>query len=178
MHLQEYDTDNETISDLYNVSQALYQLSVNNKAMLADRDNYVAGPEYSDDEGQIVYKHAVLTADAMNNILSRIESISDISEESELDRQWKLFVLMICYIARDSNISNEEIARRTGLQSSNISRIWSLKYSPSIKQFLQVAKACEVNFFFESKSAKTELNILMERAMADIGRRPDKLPKN
>lgn len=94
------------------------------------------------------------------------------------EQQWRLFVSLLHQIAIDSNISNEEIARRTGLHSSNISRMWSLSYSPSIKQFLQVAKACEVNFFFESKSAKTELNILMERAMADLGRRPDKLPKN
>ena len=94
------------------------------------------------------------------------------------DQQWKLFVSLLHQIAIDSGITNEQIAAETGLHSSNISRMWSLQYSPSIKQFLQVAKACKVNFFFESKEAKTDLNILMERAMADIGRRPYKLNKN
>lgn len=94
------------------------------------------------------------------------------------DQQWKLFVSLLHQIAIDNGITNEQIAEETGLHSSNISRMWSLQYSPSIKQFLVVAKACRVNFFFESKEAKTDLNILMERAMADLGRRPDKLPKN
>ena len=94
------------------------------------------------------------------------------------EQQWKLIVSLLHQIAIDSNITNEQIAAETGLHSSNISRMWSLQYSPSIKQFLLVAKACKVNFFFEAQSAKTDLNILMERAMTDLGRSPDKLPKN
>lgn len=94
------------------------------------------------------------------------------------EQQWKLFVSLLHQIAIDSGITNDQIATETGLHSSNISRMWRLQYSPSIKQFLQVAKACKVDLFFESKDAKTDLNILMERAMADIGRKPDKLNKN
>lgn len=100
------------------------------------------------------------------------------SSDEEADRHWQLLVSMLRHIAQDSNISNVAIARETGYNDTNVSRIFNLRYCPSMKVFLNVAKACRVNFFFESKDAKTDLNILMERAMADLGRRPDKLPKN
>lgn len=35
-----------------------------------------------------------------------------------------------------------------------------------------------VNFFFEDKEGKTELNVAFERAMEQLGRRPDKLGRN
>lgn len=58
------------------------------------------------------------------------------------DQQWKLLVSLLHQIAIDSNISNEEIARRTGLHSSNISRMWSLKYCHNLKTFILVSEAC------------------------------------
>ena len=43
---------------------------------------------------------------------------------------------------------------------------------------LKISKAIGVNFFFEDKESKTDLNQAMEKAMEALGRRVDKLSKN
>jgi transcriptional regulator with XRE-family HTH domain len=92
--------------------------------------------------------------------------------------EWQLFVLMLKEIATEKGITQEIIAQRSGLIQSNVSRIFALKYKPTLDTFLQVAKAVGVNFFFEDKESKTDLNVCFERAMESLGRRPDKLTKN
>lgn len=92
--------------------------------------------------------------------------------------EWQLFVLMLKEIAIEKGITQEIIAQRSGLIQSNVSRIFALKYKPTLDTFLQVAKAVGVNFFFEDKESKTDLNVCFERAMESLGRRPDKLTKN
>lgn len=94
------------------------------------------------------------------------------------NEQWQLLVLLLKEIAQDKNLTQETIAELSGLQRSNVSRFFSLKYKPTLDTFLQVAKAIKVNFFFEDQESKTDLNQAMERAMETLGRRPDKLPKN
>jgi len=47
-----------------------------------------------------------------------------------------------------------------------------------MQTFLAIAGAIEVNFFFQDREDKTELNVMFEKAMTELGRRPDKLPKN
>lgn len=91
---------------------------------------------------------------------------------------WKVFVLLIKRIAESKGITAEEIATRTGLHGSHIRRMFQLKYCPSLQNFLTVLKAVEVNIFFEDRENKTDLNVLFEKAMSELGRRPDKLPKN
>ena len=94
------------------------------------------------------------------------------------EESWKLLVLLLRKIAEAKNISQNEIAERTGLKQANISRLFSLKFPPSMRVFLKVANAIEVNFFFEDRESKVELNVMFEQAMTELGRRPDKLPKN
>lgn len=94
------------------------------------------------------------------------------------ENSWKVLVLMLKNIAEAKGITQEEIAVKSGLLQSNISRVFSLRYCPTLQTFLAIATAIEVNFFFEDKESKTELNIMLERAMTELGRRPDKLPKN
>ena len=93
---------------------------------------------------------------------------------------WKVLVLLLREIAIDKlGVGyQKEIAERTGLYAGNVSRFFSLKYAPRIDLFLIVAKAIKVNFFFEDQENKTELNVMFERAMEQLGKRPDKLPKN
>ena len=91
---------------------------------------------------------------------------------------WKVFVLLIKRIAESKGLTSEAIAERTGLHGSHIRRMFQLKYCPSLQTFLTVLKAVEVNIFFEDRENKTDLNILFEKAMADLGRRTDSLPKN
>jgi len=94
------------------------------------------------------------------------------------ENSWKVLVLMLKNIAEDKGITQEEIAEKSGLLQSNVSRVFSLRYCPTLQTFLAIATAIGVNFFFEIKDSKTELNVMFERAMAELGRRPDKLPQN
>ena len=71
-----------------------------------------------------------------------------------------------------------QCAEQTGMIQSAVSRFFSLKFKPTIDTFLQVSKAIKVNFFFEDQESKTDLNKCFEKAMEQLGRRVDKLPKN
>lgn len=91
---------------------------------------------------------------------------------------WKVIVLTLKEIATDQGISQQEIAEKTGLLQSNVSRIFALKYCPRLDLLLAIADAVGVTIFIESKNSKTDLNQLFEQAMTQLGRRPDNLPKN
>lgn len=95
-----------------------------------------------------------------------------------MDNQWKLLVLLLQEIATQKGLTHQQIADGSGLQRSHVTRFFGLKYSPNIDTFLKVAKAIEVNFFFEDRESKTDLKLAMEKAMEQLGRRVDKLPKN
>ena len=100
------------------------------------------------------------------------------AENKNQNEQWMLLVLLLKEIADKKGITQGQIAEKTGLIQSNISRFFSLKYKPTLDTFLQVSKAIKVNFFFENQEDKTDLNQCFEKAMEQLGRRVDKLPKN
>jgi transcriptional regulator with XRE-family HTH domain len=95
-----------------------------------------------------------------------------------MENQWKILVLLLQQIAEQKGLTQQEIAEKSEMHQSHISRFFALKYSPDIRTFLKVALAIEVNFFFEDRESKTDLNIAMERAMEELGRRVEKLSKN
>lgn len=94
------------------------------------------------------------------------------------DETWKVLVLSLKYMAEYKGIRQETIAARTGFTQSNISRIFALKYCPTLQTFLSIATAIEINFFFQDRESKSELNVMFEKAITELGRRPNKLPKN
>lgn len=94
------------------------------------------------------------------------------------DEQWKLFILILREIANEKKISQEEIAKRTGLHQSNVARLFSMKYSPTLQMFLKICRAVEINLFIESKDSESDFNQLFEKAMSELGRRVNNLPKN
>jgi transcriptional regulator with XRE-family HTH domain len=100
------------------------------------------------------------------------------NNQNNQNEQWQLLVLILKEIADQKNVTQQEIADKSGLLQSNVSRFFSLKYKPTLDTFLQVAKAIKVNFFFEDQENKSDLNLAFEKAMNTLGRRPDNLPKN
>ena len=95
------------------------------------------------------------------------------------EQAWGLLVILLKRIALEKGISQDLIAERTGYTQSNISRFFSLRYCPKLSVFLNIANAVGVNFFFEDReNTDIDYNRLMEEAMTELGRRPDKLPKN
>jgi DNA-binding phage protein len=95
-----------------------------------------------------------------------------------MDNQWKLLVLLLQQIAEQKGLTQQEIAEKSEMHQSHISRFFGLKYAPNMETFLKVSKAIKVNFFFEDQDSKTDLNLAMEKAMEHLGIRIDKLPKN
>lgn len=100
------------------------------------------------------------------------------AKDNDEESEWKKMVLLLKEIAESKGITQNEISNKTKLLQSNISRFFSLKYKPTLDTFLQVAKAIKVNFFFEDQEEKTDLNLAFERAMTELGRRRNNLPKN
>ena len=94
------------------------------------------------------------------------------------NEHWKMLVLLLKEIADQKGISQNEISEQTGMLQSAISRFFSLKFKPTLDTFLQVAQALKVNFFFEDQENKSDLNLAFEKAMTELGRRPENLPKN
>ena len=92
-------------------------------------------------------------------------------ENNNQNEHWKVLVLLLKEIADDKNITQQQIADATGLKQSNVSRFFSLKYKPNLDVFLQIANAIQVNFFFEDRESKTDLNALFEKAMQMLHRR-------
>jgi len=91
---------------------------------------------------------------------------------------WKILVLFIAEIAREKHITHEMIAQRTGLHRSHVTRFLSVRYCPTLETYLKLLKAVEVNIFFEDRESNSDMNVLFEKAMYALGRRPDKLPEN
>ena len=100
------------------------------------------------------------------------------AENKNQNDQWMLLVLLLKEIAEDKGITQNHIAEQTGMIQSAVSRFFSLKFKPTLDTFLQVSKAIKVNFFFEDQESKTDLNLSLEKAMEELGRRVNKLPKN
>lgn len=95
-----------------------------------------------------------------------------------MNNQWKPLVLLLQEIAIQKGLTQQMIADKSDMHQSHISRFFGLKYAPNMDTFLKVSKAIKVNFFFEDQEDKTDLNICFEKAMEQLGRRVDKLPKN
>lgn len=102
------------------------------------------------------------------------------NEDISSEEQSKIFVVLLQEIAMDKYGTGYQkyIADKTGLYQNNVSRFFSLKYIPKLSTFLSIAKAIDVNFFFEDQNSKTELNILMNRAMDSLVRRSNNLPNS
>ncbi len=100
------------------------------------------------------------------------------TEQQANEQRWMLLVQILRKIAEKKGISQQEIANRTGLKRSNVSRTFALRFCPSLKNFIAIARAINVNFFFEDQDGETELSEIYEAAMKDLGRRPDNLSEN
>lgn len=100
------------------------------------------------------------------------------TKKSNENEQWKLLVLILKEVAEQKGITHQSIADKTGLIRSNVSRFFGLSYTPSLSMFLLIAKAIGVNFFFEDKESKSDLNLAFEKAMEKMFRRPESFKKN
>lgn len=94
------------------------------------------------------------------------------------NNHWQPLVLLLKNIAKSKGMSHQLIADITGYNTNTINRFFDLRFTPKLDIFLEIAKAIKVNFFFEDQESKTDLNQCFEKAMEELGRRTNKLPKN
>lgn len=95
------------------------------------------------------------------------------------NEDWKVLVYLLDEIRKEKGMTHEAIAEITGKSAAHhVGRYLNAKTEPGLGQFLALAKAVGVNFFFEDKEGKSDLNQAFEKAMERLGRRPDSLPKN
>ena len=94
------------------------------------------------------------------------------------NEQWILLVLLLDEIRQQKKLSNLKVSELSEIAPAHTSRFFSCKFPPTLPTFLKISQAIGVNFLFEDKESKTDLNLAMERAMEQLGKRVDKLPKN
>jgi DNA-binding phage protein len=91
---------------------------------------------------------------------------------------WKLIMFTLKEIALQKGITHQDIADATGLLRSNVTRIFAARYCPSLDMVVKVAAAVGVNIFMEDLDGTTDLSQAFQKAMDELGRRPEQLPRN
>ena len=100
------------------------------------------------------------------------------SQENNMSEHWKVFALFFQEAMKEKGMNREQLSRNVGVHSSKIKRFFELEFPLKFDIVLRIIHALELNMFFESRDSDTDLNKLFENAMEQLGRRPDKLPKN
>lgn len=62
---------------------------------------------------------------------------------------WKEIVIRLRDIAEEKGITQEEIAEKSGLIQSNVSRIFTLRFVPKISTLALIAKALNVEIIIK-----------------------------
>ena len=73
------------------------------------------------------------------------------SKKQNQNEQWILLVLQIKKTAENQKITHQQIADICGFHRSNVTRMFSLSYCPSLENFLKVAKAVNVKFTIKTQ---------------------------
>ncbi len=91
---------------------------------------------------------------------------------------WKAFALFLENAMTAKGMNRTQLASKIGVHRSTIKRFFDLDFCLKFDDVLKIIQALELNIFFETKDESAEISKWFEDAMEDLGRRPDKLPKN
>tara|TARA_A100000171_G_C2111354_1_gene135224 strand:+ start:608 stop:946 length:339 start_codon:yes stop_codon:yes gene_type:complete len=100
------------------------------------------------------------------------------NNKNEPSEHWKVFALFFQEAMKDKEMNSSQLAEKIGVHRSTLKRFFDLDFPLKFDVILKIVHALELNLFFESRNSETDLNQLFEKAMTELGRRPDKLPKN
>ncbi len=64
-------------------------------------------------------------------------------------QKWESVVTELRQAAREKGVTQEMISERTGLIQSNISRMFGLKFTPTLKNIISIASAIGLKVKFE-----------------------------
>lgn len=71
-----------------------------------------------------------------------------------------------------------QLAKQVDLSPSTITRFFNLEFCLKFDAVLKIVHALDLNLFFETRDQSAEMSKWFEDAMDQLGRRPNKLPKN
>ena len=91
---------------------------------------------------------------------------------------WKLLALFLENAMLGKGMNRTQLGEKVGVHSSTIKRFFELDFCLKFDTVLAIAKELELNIFFETRDESAEISKWFEDAMEQLGRRPDKLPKN
>lgn len=83
----------------------------------------------------------------------------------------KIFIQLLEEIRLQKSISKYSISKKTNLSEMTIKRTLEMETEPSLSNFLAIAKALGLHFYFESKNSETDLNKCIENAKEKIDRK-------
>ena len=93
-------------------------------------------------------------------------------------KDWKIIVALLSEVMIAKKTSLQQLSIDTGLSETHLCDVLKMLKEPTLQEFLTIAKNLKVNFYFEDQEDKTELNVLFEKAMTKLGRRPNSFSKN
>lgn len=73
------------------------------------------------------------------------------TSHTNIESNRKALLKKLSKICLDKNLNQLELAKITGLKQSNISRIFSAKYSPTLDSILQITNAASVDIDFKTR---------------------------
>jgi ribosome-binding protein aMBF1 (putative translation factor) len=94
------------------------------------------------------------------------------------EKHWKILILVIREASKNKGITASKLATKCGVSRSTITRIFDLEFCPKLDLFISMSRESGINFFIEDQESDSDLSIWFEKAMTELGRRPEKLPKN
>ncbi len=100
------------------------------------------------------------------------------NNENTQGEYWKVLALFFENAMKAKGMNRTQLAEQVGVHSSTIKRFFELEFCLKFDVVLDIVRALELNIFFETREESAEMNKWFEDAMEQLGRRPDKLPKN
>lgn len=100
------------------------------------------------------------------------------NSKNNTGEHWKVFALFFKNAMEAKGMKASQLANKIGASPSTITRFFDLEFCIRFDYVLKIVQALELNMFFETRDESAEINKWFEDAMEELGRRPNKLPKN
>jgi uncharacterized UPF0146 family protein len=71
-----------------------------------------------------------------------------------MQEKWKILVLLLREIAKEKNITYDDIYSETQIFYSNLSDIFNLKHAPGIKHLFKITDALGLDIYIETRDGE------------------------
>jgi DNA-binding Xre family transcriptional regulator len=71
-----------------------------------------------------------------------------------MKEKWKILILLLREIAREKNITLDELYQKTRIEQSNLSHIFNLDHGIGIKRLFKITDALELDIFIQTRDGE------------------------